>query len=85
MLHLGDDLYREAKAEFDYIDMKIGTSRSIFLWECRVHTAEDCAAVQACRFPQFRFFVNGNERQTHVGVLEAAVLLNKILDLEDRS
>jgi hypothetical protein len=82
LLYLVDDLYREAHEEFEKVDLRVGTSQKIRLLECRVQSPEDCREVQACRFPQVRFFVRGNERHVHVGRATCEILMDLIHGLE---
>jgi len=82
LLHLNDDLYIDAR---DY--MKVVVPRlhggNINLWTCHVRSAEDVAMIQACRFPQYRFILNGVEKLSHVGVLDDRGFLDKVFSIED--
>ena len=50
-------------------------------WHCRLKTPEDTEAVECCRVPQYRFIVDGSERQSHIGVLEDEDLIAKLGEL----
>ena len=79
LLHLRDDLYLDALDAFKTARPRM---YGIKLWTCHVKTEDDVAMVQACRFPQYRFLLNGVERSSYVGVLGERDLLDKIYAIE---
>jgi hypothetical protein len=82
LLHLRDDLYQDALSGLCAVVPRLYGSR-IRLWTCHVHTPDDAALIQACRFPQYRIIVNGIEKTSHVGVLGERELLDKIYTAEE--
>lgn len=86
LLHCGDDLAREAASNLRAIDPHLGV-RNVRLWACFIETPEHAETVQAVKLPQFRFFRNGNEAKSQVGVMspEAIVkVVNEMLEEQRR-
>ena len=83
LLHLRDELYFDALGYMKVVETRLHGSR-ILLWSCHVQTDDDAELVQACKFPQFRFLVNGNEQFSHIGVLTDRELIDRIYRIEDR-
>ena len=79
-----DDLYREAVSQFKLLEHRIYGSRHIHLWKCCIETPDDAATVQIVRLPQIRFFMNGSEKFSHLGVMETEMMLNRIFIIEER-
>ena len=46
------------------------TMPSVTFWVVPIESPEDAEIVQAVRYPQYRFFRNGNECYCHVGLLD---------------
>lgn len=79
ILHLGDDLARQASECVSRVQVR---RPDVSFWA--IHCGpEDCESVQACRFPQYRFMVNGSETDQHTGVLDDEALISKLNELED--
>ena len=85
VLYRQDDLglYRDALTQLDLIEHHLHGSPHIHLWRCSIETPEDAEAVQVVKLPQVRFFLRGSERFSHVGVMDADVLLNRIFVIEE--
>jgi hypothetical protein len=83
LLHLEDDLYPLALGEFEKVSIRVGNEAWIRLLDCSIKTPEDCVEVQACKFPQVRFFVNGNEHHSHVGKMTVEEILDRIHAIEN--
>jgi len=83
LLHLGDEMYQEALGPYVQAAQRFEGSRWVNLWVCCIQSDDDCVAVQACRFPQFRFLVNGVEKSSHLGALEAREIVQTIFSMED--
>jgi hypothetical protein len=80
LLCLDDDLYGEAVGPFERVAAHV---RLCTFWLCRVESVEDAEAVQAIRYPQYRFIRDGSERYVHVGVLNDEELVDCFDRLEE--
>lgn len=56
---------------------------TVTFWICNVTGPEDAEAVQAVRYPQYRFIRDGTERHCHVGLLDDDQLVDCFDKLED--
>ena len=83
LLHTGDRLFKKSLVELDLLDRRLNDKEQIYLWECKIKTEADCIAVQACRYPQVRFFINGSEKRSRLGVMSSKELLDQIHILEN--
>jgi len=81
LLHIGDDLYEDAVGPYRRVAQHLERPYRSF-WVCRIRSADDGAQVQACRFPQYRLFHDGEEKAQHTGVLDDEQL---VLLIEDQS
>lgn len=79
ILHIGDDLARQASQSVARVQVR---RSGISFWAIYCRSPEDCEAVQACRFPQYRFLVNGAETHQHTGVLDDEDLIAIVDGLE---
>lgn len=75
----GDDLTGPSVRAFERVSEVAG---SFTFWLVEITSVGDAEAVQAIRYPQYRFIQNGNERHQHVGILEDEELLEAFDHLE---
>lgn len=68
----GDPLTRAAIRPFERVSK---LARSFSFWLVEIASTAQAEAVQAIRFPQYRFVQNGSETYQHTGVLEDEELL----------
>ena len=73
-------LYRDAITQLELVDHRLHRVR---LWRCLIESPEDAELVQVVRLPQVRFFMNGSERYSHLGAMEAEAILNRIFIVEE--
>ena len=67
LLVIADDLAAAAAGPFK---RAAETMPAVSFWVCCVTSPEDAEAVQAVRYPQYRFIRNGQECYCHVGLLD---------------
>lgn len=85
LLHRTDDLYREARSQLKQAALRLQGSRGIKFWSCLVSTAEDAELIQVVKFPQFRFFRNGSESHSHVGVMDHTEIIDRVHSIGESS
>ncbi len=83
LLHCGDDLAREAASNLAAIEPHLHGSHAVTLWACYIETAEHAETVQVVKLPQFRFFRNGSEQRSRVGVMEPEAIREVIYAVEE--
>jgi hypothetical protein len=77
LLHRGDNLAREAASNLRATDPRLGL-RSVRLWVCFIETPEHAETIQVVKLPQFRFFRNGHEEDSRVGVMTTEAIAQVI-------
>jgi hypothetical protein len=80
LLCLPDDLAQAALAPYGRVAARVG---SVTFWVCRIGSVADAEAVQAIRYPQYRFIRNGSEQHCHTGVMTDDEILECLDHLED--
>lgn len=68
----GDPLTRAALRPFERVSKM---TQSFSFWLVEIASTAQAEAIQAIRFPQYRFVQNGSETHQHVGVLEDEELI----------
>ena len=76
-------LSEQALRSLEPVDTRFSYINSVTLWSCKIETPEDAEAVQVVRMPQVRFFLNGSEKHSHVGIMEPEEILRKIFAIEE--
>lgn len=74
-----DDLTGPAVRAFSRISEM---TESVSFWLIEIVSPRDAEAVQALRYPQYRFVQDGSEQHQHVGILEDEELLDAFDHLE---
>ncbi len=77
-------LWRRALTEISSVAGRFHDSRNVHIWGCCIATREDAENVQVVKLPQTRFFLNGSECHSEVGVMSEQQVLAKIFAIEDR-
>lgn len=77
LLHRGDALAQEAASNLRATDPRLGL-RSVRLWACFIETPKHAELVQVVKLPQFRFFRNGHEEASRVGVMSPDEIVRNI-------
>lgn len=80
LLVLADDLMQAAAGPFRRAAEQMST---VTFWVCGIESTADAEAVQAIRFPQYRFVRDGTERYSHTGLLDDDELADCFDKLED--
>jgi len=80
LLHADDTLYRRARYQLEQAEFRFH-GRSYRFCCCRIKDGQEAADVQAIKFPQFRFFVNGSERSSHIGVMSTDEIAKTIFEI----
>jgi hypothetical protein len=85
LLYCDDDSRLGVRAvhSLEPVDSRFHGSRNVHLWVCRIETPEDAEAVQVARLPQYRFFLNGSEKHSHVGVMDSEEILHRMFAIEE--
>jgi hypothetical protein len=80
VLVLADDMLPAVASPFRRVAEQF---RTVTFWVCGIESTDDAEAVQAIRFPQYRFIRDGTERYCHTGLLEDNELACCFDKLED--
>jgi hypothetical protein len=80
LLHVNDTMYRRARYSLEQAEYRF-SGRAFRFSCCHVKDGQDAAEVQAIKFPQFRFFVNGSERSSHVGIMTDDEIAKAIFEI----
>ncbi len=84
LLHRGDDLFREAVSQLRAVVPRLYSSDHVKMWTCQIETAEHAELIQVVKLPQVRFFRNGSEMHSHVGVMNSDAILEQIYQTEKK-
>lgn len=77
LLHRGDALAQEAASNLRATNPRLGV-RNVRMWACFIETPKHAELVQAVKLPQFRFFRNGHEEVSRVGVMSPDEIMHDI-------
>lgn len=85
LLYCFDDsmLWEMALRSLEPVESRFRGSRNVYLWTCLIQNEQGAESVQVVRMPQYRFFLNGSEKNSHVGVMEAEHILHRIFTIEE--
>lgn len=75
-----DDLADAAYGPYERVSRRMP---AVHFWHVEIGSVADVEAVQALRFPQYRFFRDGSERHAHLGLLDDEQLIECFDHLED--
>ena len=68
LLHVDDTLYRRSLLALEKAEHRF-SGHAFRFCSCLIVDGQAATEVQAIKFPQFRFFLHGSERASHVGIM----------------